>query len=289
MSRIHEALRRASGSLISSDHEVGDTTARRAGETSIEQYPREHSQSEDRDEETVHQSEQPLLEAMPSPARGRFTAVSTRVADARLAINVGPVLLQRYRQLAATMEEARAVRGIQTIMVTSARAREGKTLTAVNLALILTQSFGRRVLLIDADVRHPSVHEHLGLKNQVGLSDALRADWRELPLVEVSPQLAVLVAGPPEQNPSSVLTSDRLRSLFTECAEQFEWVLLDAPPIGLVSDAQLLARRTQGVIFVIGAVTPFPEVGKAMAEVGRERIIGTVLNSLGERSQPPNA
>jgi non-specific protein-tyrosine kinase len=175
-------------------------------------------------------------------------------------------------------------------MITSSRPQEGKTLTAINLALTLGKSYASRVLLIDADLRQPSLHEHLGMRSQAGLSEALHADWYRLTLTEVSPFLTVLPAGQLESDPLAALTSARMRVLLDECAARFDWVLLDTPPVGLLPDAQLLARLTQAVIFVIGAgSTPFPVVKKAMAELGRECIIGTVLNGLEEPTIPANS
>jgi Mrp family chromosome partitioning ATPase len=128
------------------------------------------------------------------------------------------------------------------------------------------------------------------VRNQIGLSEALHGDWHELPLIEVSPLLTLLPAGQPEPNPLAALTSARMRVLLDECAALFDWVVLDTPPVGLLPDAQLLARLTQAVVFVIGAgSTPFPVAEKAIAELGRECIIGTILNGLEERTIPANA
>jgi capsular exopolysaccharide synthesis family protein len=290
MSRIDEALRRASGGRVANRQgitRIGDAAAaRRADDFTLEQYPNEHPFSPNGgDRASRDEREHPGVAALPTGSRGRLAPVQ-RDSKGELVMSPGPVLVEQYRRLAAALHDAQSERGLRTVMITSARPQEGKTVTAINLALTLGKSYARRVLLTDADLRQPSVHEHLGMGNEIGLSEALHGDWRELPLIEVSPLLTVLPAGQPEPNPLAALTSARMRVLLDECAARFDWVLLDAPPVGLLPDAQLLARLTQAVVFVIGAgSTPFPVVEKAIAELGRERIIGTVLNGLEDRTQ----
>ena len=109
--------------------------------------------------------------------------------------NVNPVAREQYRRLAATLHHVQAERGLKAILVGSALAEEGKTLTAVNIALTLSESYRRRVLLIDADLRRPTVHHAFGFDNIVGLADALAAkEERRLPIV-ASLAAAVRAAG----------------------------------------------------------------------------------------------
>lgn len=294
MSRIDEALRRASGGPVANRQGValiGDAAAaRRADELTLEQYPHERPLASDGGDRAGRGERDQLgVAALPTGGRGRLASVQPD-AEGKLVMSAGPELVEQYRRLAAALHNAQSERGLRTVMITSARPQEGKTLTAINLALTVGKSYARRVLLIDADLRQPSVHEHLGVRNHMGLSEALHDDWRELPLIEVSPLLTVLPAGQPEPNPLAALTSVRMRALLDECAARFDWVLLDTPPVGLLPDARLLARLTQAVVFVIGVgSTPFPVVQKAIAELGRECIIGTVLNGLEDRTIPANA
>jgi capsular exopolysaccharide synthesis family protein len=158
--------------------------------------------------------------------------------------------------------------------------RDGKTLTTTNLALTFSESYGRRVLVIDADLRRPSIHEVFGLTNNVGLADGLRSDsLRSLPVTEVSPTMTVLTAGTPDGRPMAGLTSERMAAIVKEAASRFDWVLLDTPPIGLISDAQLLADLVDGVLLVVGAgSTDHAAVSRTVQTIGRERILGVVLN-----------
>ena len=170
-------------------------------------------------------------------------------------------------------------------MVASALAGEGKTLTATNLALTLSESYRRRVLLIDADLRRPMIHEVFKIPNVSGLSEGINASRdQKLSLVELSPHLSVLTAGRPEVDPMSSLTSERMRRLLQEASERFEWVVLDTPPVGLLSDATLLADMVDVSILVIAAgLAPFEAVSKAVAALGRDKIIGVVLNRVEQR------
>jgi capsular exopolysaccharide synthesis family protein len=198
-----------------------------------------------------------------------------------------PGSIEQYRRLAGTLHHLQAEQGLKRLMVTSAVPQEGKTLTVVNLAMTLSESYRRRVLLIDADLRRPSIHDVFGLSNRYGLCDALQPEPKELRFSRVSPMLWVLPAGPPDANPMGALASDRMERLLEEVGSSFDWILLDAPPVALMADASVLARLTRAVILVIGAgSTPYAHVEKVVAELGREHIIGTVLNRVdGDRTQ----
>jgi non-specific protein-tyrosine kinase len=196
-----------------------------------------------------------------------------------------PMAVEQFRRLAGAVHELQVEQGLKTLMVTSTLPNEGKTLTAANLALTLSESCERRVLLIDADLRRPFLHEMFRLPNARGLSDLLRSDHGEAPPFQVSEFLSVLPAGPLDQ--PMALASDRMRVLLERSAAAFDWVLIDAVPVGFMPDAQLLARLTRAVLFVIAAnSTPHLLVSRAIAEIGAECVIGTVLNRLEERDIP---
>jgi capsular exopolysaccharide synthesis family protein len=191
-----------------------------------------------------------------------------------------PASVEQYRRLAAVLHHAQNERGLRVIMVTSALPGEGKTLTASNLALTLSESYQRRVLLVDADLRRPSVHQLFALPSLSGLSDGLRSvEDRKLTLVEVSSRLTVLPAGRPDPDPMSVLTSSRMQYVLDEAREKFDWVIVDTPPVGLMPDAHLLAAMVDGALLVIGAgMSAHRSVAKAAEVIGRDRILGVVLN-----------
>lgn len=198
----------------------------------------------------------------------------------------GPI--EQYRRLAARLHVAQAEAGTRVVMITSAVASEGKTLTATNLALTLSESYKRRVLLIDADLRRPFVHELFRLPNVTGLNDGIRGDaGRKVPLIRVSEHLSVLTAGRPDPDPMSVLTSERMRRILKDAAASFDWVLVDTPPVGVLSDAHLLARLVDTVVLVVKAgSTQHSEMARSIESIGRDRILGVVLNCAQERRGP---
>src|SRR6185295_15752332 len=114
-----------------------------------------------------------------------------------------PMSAEQYRRLAATLHHAQADRNLKVVMTASALASEGKTPTATNLALTLSESYKRRVLLIDADLRRPAIHQIFQLPNTVGLTDGLKNESEDTGLnaVQVTPRLAVVTAGRPDPDP----------------------------------------------------------------------------------------
>jgi protein-tyrosine kinase len=202
-----------------------------------------------------------------------------------------PVAVEQYRRLAAILHHAQKERGIRRILVASALAEEGKTLTATNLALTLSESYRRRVLLIDADLRRPGVNIAFGIAKQSGLSEALASEEpQKLSIIQLSPTLAVLPAGHPNQDPMHGLTSLRMSQILDEATEMFDWVIIDSPPVGILPDAKLLARMVDNVVFVVAAgKTPHGAIQRAADALGRDRILGVVLNRVDPRTAAPGA
>src|SRR4051794_18552747 len=193
-----------------------------------------------------------------------------------------PAALEQYRKLAATLHHAQSERGIKVIMTASALPGEGKSLTAVNLALTLSESYHKRVLIIDADLRRPTVQRIFGLPPIAGLNEGLKAKHdHPMMVTSVSDRLMVLPAGRPESDPMSGLTSDRMRRLITQAGKAFDWVIVDTPPVGLLPDASLLADIVDGVLLVVRAgKAPFRMVKRTVDAITHERILGVVMNAV---------
>jgi capsular exopolysaccharide synthesis family protein len=198
-----------------------------------------------------------------------------------------PASREQYRRLAATLHHAQAANGVKVILVASAVAGEGKTLTTSNLALTFSESYQRSVLLIDADLRKPSQHAVFQVPASPGLTEGLSAiPERKLLLHQITPRLTLLPGGRSSGDPMAGLTSDRMRRLILEARESFDWVLIDTPPVGLLTDASLLASWVDAALIVIKAgSTPYPLVQRAVDALGRDRVIGAVLN---RATVPPN-
>jgi len=193
-----------------------------------------------------------------------------------------PALVEQFRRLAATLHHEQMARGVRSVMVTSAAPGDGKTLTAVNLAIVLAESYHANVLLVDADLRRPSIPSVVEFGGGTGLSEALRAATEQkLALVALSPGLTLLPAGQPTANSIEAVTSPRMRQILDEATARFDWVVLDAPPVGLAADARLLSEMTDGTLFVVHAgKTQYHEVRNGIDAIGRDRILGVVLNGV---------
>jgi capsular exopolysaccharide synthesis family protein len=224
--------------------------------------------------------------------RSELTAADMNPALAEKVVvsdDVNVATVEQYRRLGATLHQAQSSQDVKVVMVASAVAAEGKTLTAVNLALTLSQSYGRRVLLIDADFRRPNLHDVFGVANVHGLNDSLKADSeRKLTVFDISPRLALLPAGRPDPDPMRGLTSGRMRSIIDEASAKYDWVILDTPPLALITDAHLLAALVHIAVLVVQANrTPCALVQRAIEALGRDKIVGVVLNSVDERAASP--
>jgi protein-tyrosine kinase len=220
-----------------------------------------------------------LLTTAPQAPPSLDSLLGERVISAP---NCDPVLVEQFRRLAANLHKAQSARGIRVVMVTSASPADGKTLTAINLALALSGSYKRHVLLIDADLRRPALGRAAGLDGSMGLSEGLKAaNEQKLPLVPLTSWLTLLPAGAPDPDPMSGLTSARMRNILDEAVTRFDWVILDAPPLGPVADANLLAEMVDAWVLVVRAArTQFPFVQKAIEILGREHLLGVVLNGV---------
>jgi receptor protein-tyrosine kinase len=214
-----------------------------------------------------------------------FSSFNKAVAE-KLVVSdsAPPEMLEEFRRLAALLHHAQLAHGTKVVMVTSAAPAEGKTLTATNLALTLSQSYERRVLLIDGDLRKPSIHAIFDVENVAGLIDALReakggvAD-RKVPVVTVSPRLKLLLSGGVMADPAALLTSDLLQSLLSDASTVFDWIVIDTPPATFLPDCSLIASLVDTVLVVVRArATPYSLVQRAVDAIGRDKIIGIVMN-----------
>lgn len=281
MSRIEEALRRASLKSPQSVmwEEDEETSSEPAVAAAISDQP---DGAEYRAERAVAVVGPPPAAAADEPHETDPPAFDTRGVSEKLIVSgaVRPVVIEQFRKIAVALHQLQMERGIKTVMVASAMPAEGKTLTAANIALTLSESLRRNVLLIDADLRRPTVHDIFQIPNVTGLSDGLNSDEElRLTIIQASPRLSVLPAGRPQNDPMSGLSSDRMSQIVQEASARFDWVVIDTPPVGLLPDANLLAKMVDAVILVIGAgATPFRQVERAVNAIDRKRIVGVVLN-----------
>lgn len=232
---------------------------------------------------TPLQSDTPLLKfPTDQPMLTRWRTDPELVGKLVGTDHVSSGALEQYRKLAATLHHRQSERGIQVVMTASSLPGEGKSLTATNLALTLSESYHRRVLLIDADLRRPTVQRLFGLATLNGLDEGLKAD-RDIPmsLTQLSDRLFVLPAGRPDPDPLSGLTSERMKRLVQQARSVFDWVVIDTPPVTLLPDANLLAACVDGVLLVVRASkAPFQLVKRTVDTLGHDRILGVVMNAV---------
>jgi capsular exopolysaccharide synthesis family protein len=191
-----------------------------------------------------------------------------------------PAVIEQYRHLAAAFHQAQKASGVRAVMVTSALPAEGKTLTATNLALTMSESYQRRVLLIDADLRRPRMRQMFGLPATAGLTDVLTSPRGDrLPVHHVAGNLWVLAAGRMVPDPMSLLVSPSMKHLIDDARESFDWVIVDTPPIAILPDANLLGAMIDTALLVVSAEsTPYSMARRAVDAIGARRILGVVLN-----------
>ena len=282
MSRVDEALERAAalGRTTADPFATGHEFTPAA---TAELWPSEAVVGEVEEPEAEANIPPPVMKHLSEsePARDTDEKLVSRLLDSRS--------VEQYRRLAARLHLAQAERGTKVVMISSALPGEGKTLTAANVALTLSHSYKRRVLLIDGDLRKPWIHELFSVPNVSGLNDGVRSTAkRKVPLIRWSETLTLLTAGRPDSDPMSVLSSDRMRQIVSEASAMFDWVIIDTPPVGLLSDANLLAAIVDTILLVVQAGrTPYHEINKVVQTLGRESIFGIVLNKVQQKSGHP--
>jgi polysaccharide biosynthesis transport protein len=200
-----------------------------------------------------------------------------------LSETVPPHFGEAFRALRTALVNASSDRDTKVICTTSSQPLEGKTTTTVNMALALAIG-GARVLVIDADMRRPSLHKALKIANEKGLAELLSDHTRMRDVVRRTshPNLVAITAGDPPTNPSELLAGDRMRTLIRQLSQSpFDWVIIDTPPVLAVTDAVILAPLVSGVTFIVGAeMTRWRMAERAIETLqqGQPKSIAAVLN-----------
>ncbi len=192
-----------------------------------------------------------------------------------------PRSTEQFRRLAHSLYRLRVERHARVIGITSAVPEEGKTLTSVNVAVSLAESYRQRVLLVDADLRRPAIANLVNLPiPDGGLTEWLsRQDDTECPMVRLSPRLSIVTSAAAQQDPVALLASLRMTVLLAAARADFDWVLVDTPPAGLLCDAGVLDGSLDGFLMVVAAGrTRSDAVRQAIETVGKNRLLGMVLN-----------
>ena len=192
---------------------------------------------------------------------------------------------EQYRKLKARILVAQKGDFKNTIMISSADIGEGKTITAINLAVALAREIDHTVLLVDADMRKPSMHTYLGIEAECGLSEYLagQAELSDVLIHTGIGKLVLLAAGSPPSNPSELLSSKRMKDLVQEMKHRYadRFIIFDSPPVLVAADAIALSSHVDGVILVVQAArTSEKAVRKAIDLLKGVPILGVVFNNV---------
>jgi protein-tyrosine kinase len=197
---------------------------------------------------------------------------------------------EQYRSLYYRLERLREAKPMKVIALTSAMPGEGKTVTAVNLALAAARANPeRRILLIDADLRRSQVGSVLGIRGKSGLAELLAGECEVRDVIRRfhGTRLAVIPGGSTPEEPTQVLASTRMKQFLQAVRENFEEVYIDLPPTLPFADAAILGHQMDGVLMVVRAnVTPIRAVNQAVEQLGGAPILGSVLNGAEVNSTP---
>jgi len=228
----------------------------------------------------------------------KFESNSTTVITNLMGEGVSPrvivassprtVIHEAYQMLQANLNFI-SHKKVRTIVVTSSVADEGKSEVSANLAAVLTQA-GKRVLLVDADMRNPSQHHLWGLINAVGLSNVIVGQEEFYNAVQIiTNSLSVLTAGVQPPNPSALFDSERMTSLIQSFAETYDYIIFDTPPLAGTADAAVLGKMVDGVLLVVrpGVVnSASATAGKSLVERSEANILGIIANAVNLKQEP---
>ncbi|HEU4891939.1 MAG TPA: polysaccharide biosynthesis tyrosine autokinase [Vicinamibacterales bacterium] len=219
------------------------------------------------------------------PALGMVPALAPQSWKGReplIHIGVPPGFAEAFRTIRTNVLFSSAEEGARALVITSTGPGEGKTTVASNLAIGFAQA-GQRVLLIDADMRRPRVHEVFGRRQEPGLSNVMVGNAKASQSVHKTgvPGLWLLAAGHLPPNPAELLGSQRFRDFVTSLKEHFDLILIDSPPVMAVTDAVIAAHAANGVVFVVGSEMTSRQAARAAVEQleqGRVHFVGAILN-----------
>ena len=197
--------------------------------------------------------------------------------------------MEEFRTLRSRLYHMREKMTLKKLLITSALPKEGKSFTACNLAQVFVRQHGRRVLLIDADLRGPRLHLMLGTKPSPGLADYLQGRSDEFAIMQRGPMenLFFIPSGEEITDPAELVGSGRLQLLMQRVEPLFDWIIMDSPPAVPVSDASVLAKACDGVLMVVRSnATPVDMARRARQEFPETSLVGLVLNGTSAESMP---
>jgi capsular exopolysaccharide synthesis family protein len=265
MAKVYEALRRAE-----------EERKRRAGDETSPAAPL------DAPPVPAEPERRPIAKSVARRAHRRVQETAGEINKRRIAmLQPDSFVAEQFRALRGRIDALAGQRPLRTLVVSSPLAGEGKTTAAINLAAVTSMSVGRRVLLMDCDMRKPKIHQALGLRPETGLAEVL-ADQVALDRAIIKIEgmnLDVLPVRGRPSNPSELLGSPRMRELIEEVAGRYDRVVIDTPAALGVPDAKAVAELCDGIVLIVRAdLTSQQDVEAALEILDRRRLLGLVLN-----------
>lgn len=197
--------------------------------------------------------------------------------------NPKSIAAEAYRSLKTNIQYSSFDKEYKTIVITSSNPGEGKSTTSGNLALTLAEGESR-VLLVDCDMRKPSMHKNFRVTNTYGIADILLQRKKVMDVAHMyNKNLSIITAGKVPPNPAEMLGSKAMSAFLEEMKEHFDYIILDTPPVQVVADAQILSTKVDGTIIVVRAgVTKKEDVNDTVNTLKKvnANIIGTVLHAV---------
>ncbi len=287
MSRIHDALKRAEQERATS---MG---------THVEPAFDQPRSQNDRPRENMPSLETTGTTAMPAVASGlNYESLIARCPQAEWRPDPRTMLFfqgedsrmgaEEFRTLRSRLYQIREKMPLKRLLVTSALPKEGKSFVAANLAQVMVRQHGRRALLIDADLRNPGMHRHLGAAQSPGLAEYLLGECDEFGALQRGPMenLFFLPAGRAVPSAPELLANGRLKLFLQRVESLFDWIILDSSPVIPVSDATLVAGACDGILMVVrSAVTPTDLARRAREEFPDKLLLGVVLNGAPDKRE----
>jgi len=289
MSRIHEALKKAE-----QERAAGQSTTAPSFAAEAAAVPAMPDLAPPRSSESVVGS------AMPNFS-GSFSVENllARCPQMEWKPDLGTMLFmngddskrgtEEFRTLRSRLYHMREKMNLKKLLVTSALPKEGKSFTSSNLAQVIVRQHGRRVLLIDADLRGPRLHLMLGTSPGPGLSDYLEGRNDEFSIMQRGPMenLFFIPSGTEIEDPAELVGNGKLRLLMQRLEPLFDWIIVDSPPAIPVSDASVIAKACDGVLMVVRSnSTPSDIARKAREEFPDQALVGVVLNGTSDDAAP---
>lgn len=220
----------------------------------------------------------------PAPRGHRTLDTANEINKRRISIlQPDSYAAEQFRTLRGRIDSMATQRPIKTVAITSANPDEGKSTASINLAAVTSMSVGRRVLLVDCDLRRPKVHRSLGIEPATGLAEILlgQSTLDDAVVKAEGLSLDVLPVRTPPANPSELLASVEMRRLMEEISSRYDQAILDTPACLGLPDAKTVTELCDGIILVVRAdVTPREDVQTVLEILDRSRVLGLLLNGI---------